>query len=389
MPEERSIDRLARIIISTAIFTVIALLCWYFRSVLVYIIAAFVVSLIGQPVMRALRKFKIKGRTAPDWLLAILTLLIIILLLGLVVTQIVPVVAGIIREAASGSQTLPDGSLLDKVNDWLVATFPALGPDFDGVALLVGKLKELTSVSAISGILGSVASVVASIAVGAFSTVFISFFFIKDDKLFSRIVSALVPDRHEASVGTTITQIEGLLSRYFVGLSIEIIGVMAVDFLLLWLVAGIGASNALGIAFIAGLLNVIPYVGPLIGEIIGVVLSVILKYTTGVGLAVDIWWFALIVLALMLTAQLVDNFIYQPLIYSTSIKAHPLEIFIVLLIAGHIGGPVGMLVAIPSYTVVRVIASRFFYHWKPVRRLIPDREASGPSEEEETEMGRS
>ena len=389
MESERSIDRLARVILGTAIFTVIALLCWYFRSVLVYIIAAFVVSLIGQPVVRALRKIRIKGKAAPDWLLAILTLLIIFSLLTLVVTQIIPVVAGIVRVAASGSQTLPSGSILDQANDWLVRTFPGLGPDFDGVALLIGKLRDLTSFSTISGILGSVASAVAGVVVGVFATVFISFFFIKDGQLFSRIIAAVVPDRHEARVGATITEIEGLLSRYFIGLTIEILGVMFVDFLLLWLVARIGAANALGIAFIAGLLNVIPYVGPLIGEVLGVVLCVILKYTTGVGLAVNIWWFALIVLGLMLAAQLVDNFIYQPLIYSTSIKAHPLEIFIVLLIAGHIGGAVGMLVAIPTYTVLRVVASRFFYHWKPVRRLIPDRESPGGEDEEETEMGRS
>ena len=374
MEQERSIDRLARLTVGAAIFTIIALLCWYFRSVLVYIIAAFVVSLIGQPVVRSLRKIRIKGRTAPDWLLAILTLLIVFGLLGLIVTQIVPVVSGIVREAASGSQFLPQNSILESANAWLVATFPGLGPDFDGVALLIDKLKEATSFSSISGILGSVASTVIDFVVGAFATVFISFFFIKDDKLFSRIVGSLVPDRIEAPVGTTITEIEGLLSRYFVGLTIEVLGVMLVDFLLLWLVARIGIANALGIAFIAGILNIVPYVGPLIGEVIGVVLSVILKYTTGVGLSVGIGWFALIVFALMLTAQLVDNFIYQPLIYSTSIKAHPLEIFIVLLVAGHIGGPVGMLVAIPSYTVLRVIASRFFYHWKPVRRLIPDRE---------------
>ncbi|NLZ18930.1 MAG: AI-2E family transporter [Bacteroidales bacterium] len=387
--EERSTDRLARIALRAAIFTVIALLCWYFRSVLVYIIAAFVVSLIGQPVIRALRKVRIKGHGAPDWLLAILTLLIIFALLLTVVTQIIPVVAGIIREAASGSQALPDGSILDKINDWLVATFPSLGPDFDGIALLTEKLKEMTSFSAVTGIIGSVASSLASFAVGAFATVFISFFFIKDDRLFSRIVAAVVPDRHEERVGATILEIEGLLSRYFIGLIVEIIGVMAVDFLLLWLVAGIGVSNALGIAFIAGLLNIVPYIGPLLGEVIGVVLCVILKYTTGVGLAVDIWWFALIVLGLMLGAQLVDNTIYQPLIYSTSIKAHPLEIFIVLLVAGHVGGAVGMLVAIPSYTVIRVIASRFFYNWKPVRRLIPNREKPDGEEDEETEMGRS
>ena len=75
---------------------------------------------------------------------------------------------------------------------------------------------------------------------------------------------------------------------------------------------------------------------------------------------------------LYLTAQLIDNFIYQPLIYSTSIKAHPLEIFIVLLMAGHIGGTIGMLVAIPAYTVLRVIAIRFFYQYKVIQRLVPD-----------------
>ena len=86
----------------------------------------------------------------------------------------------------------------------------------------------------------------------------------------------------------------------------------------------------------------------------------------------NIWIFALIVLAIMLTTQLVDNFVYQPLIYSTSIKASPLEIFIVILLAGHMGGVAGMLVAIPAYTVVRVIASRFFPDLKLVKRLIPD-----------------
>ena len=388
MEQERSVDRLSRLIVGTAIFTVIALLCWYFRSVLVYIIAAFVVSLIGQPVIRLLRRIRIKGKNAPDWLLAIFTLLVIIGLLALVVTRIVPIVSGIVRVAASGSQSLPDGSLSDRVNEWLIATFPALGPDFDAVALLLEELKGITSLSSVSGILGSLASAVAGVVVGTFATVFISFFFIKDGRLFRRIVSALVPDRQEVSVNRAILEIEGLLSRYFVGLIIEILGVMLVDFLLLWLIAGIGVRNALGIAFIAGILNVIPYVGPFLGEVIGVVLCVILKYSTGVGLAVDIGWFAVIVFGLMLAAQLVDNFVYQPLIYSTSIKAHPLEIFIVLLIAGNIGGALGLLVAIPSYTVLRVIASRFFYHWKPVRRLIPKREQDS-SEDEDAEMGRS
>ena len=161
-------------------------------------------------------------------------------------------------------------------------------------------------------------------------------------------------------------------SVLFLGGGIEMIGVALVDFLGLWLIARLPVSYALGIAFIAGLLNVIPYVGPLLGEVIGVLLCVVLKYGAGVGLAMPIWAFALIVLAIMLVVQLVDNFVYQPLIYSTSIKATPLEIFIVLLMAGRLGGTVGLLLGIPAYTVVRVIASRFFAHKKLVRRLMPD-----------------
>ena len=203
---------------------------------------------------------------------------------------------------------------------------------------------------------------------------FISFFFVKDEKLFSNIVAALVPDRLEAKVRDAVGDIKHLLSRYFVGIILEMLCVALVDFLGLWAVARIGFRYALGIGFIAGMLNIIPYIGPLIGEVLGVLLCVVLKYGTGVGLDVNIWVFALIVLAIMFTAQLIDNFVLQPLIYSTSIQSTPLEIFIVILIAGHMGGAVGMLAAIPTYTVIRVIAGRFFYDKKVVKRLMPNLE---------------
>lgn len=371
--EERSLDRLARYLIWLGFAAIIALVCWYFRSVLIYIIAAFVVSLIGRPIMMVLKRLRIKGHSAPDWLLTILTIIIIFAILGLIVTQAFPVVIGIIRDASLLSDSgAGEGMALEQLNQWLIGLFPALGEDFNGVELLMGQLKQVLNLSSVSSVIGSVASVVTSLAVGIFSIIFISFFFIKDSTLFSRIVGALVPDRIEASVGKAIGEIEILLSRYFVGLIIEIVGVALVDFLGLWLIARIGFSYAIGIAFIAGMLNVIPYVGPFAGQVIGVVLGLIIKYGTGAGLDVNIWIFALIIFGVMMAAQLIDNFVYQPLIYSTSIKASPLEIFIVLLAAGHIGGAFGMFVAIPAYTVLRVVASRFFHEFKPIRRLIPD-----------------
>lgn len=373
MDNERNVERLAGWILKLGTFAVIAWLCWYFRSVLLYVIVAFVVSLIGQPLMRLLRRIKIRGKSLPDGLLAIVSILLILSFGILFLSQFVPIVTGIVRDVSvMNAKELPYNSLIDKLNDWIVRVFPGLDPDFDIVTLVLTKIRELLNFSNVSSFIGSFASLAASVVVGLFSVVFISFFFIKDERLFGKIICALVPDKHEHSVESTISDVTHLLSRYFIGLIIEVMGVILVDFLGLWLIARIGPDFAIGIAFIAGVLNVIPYVGPLLGEVIGVLLCVVLKYGTGMGLDVPIWVFALIVLAIMLAAQLIDNFIYQPLIYSTSIKATPLEIFIVLLMAGHIGGTVGLLVGIPAYTVVRVIAIRFFSDRKAVRRLIPD-----------------
>ena len=373
MENERNTDRLAGYIIKLGGLALILASCYFFKNVLVYVIAAFVVSLIGRPIMLLLKKIHIRKRSLPDWVMAVLTIVLILALLALTVTQMIPMVSNIIRDASAiQSSSYFESNPIEKLNAWLIGMFPNIGNDFDITAVLLTQLKGVVDFGKVSGIVGSVASMVTSAFVALFSVVFISFFFLKDDTLFERIICALVPDRHEAEMGKTLNDIKQLLSRYFAGLVIEMLGVAVIDFLGLWLIARLGFSYAIGIAFIAGLLNVIPYVGPLIGEFIGVVFGIILKLGTGAGLDVNIWIFALIILAIMLTAQLIDNFIYQPLIYSTSIKAHPLEIFIVLLMAGHIGGAVGMLVAIPAYTVVRVIAIRFFYRYKAIQRLIPD-----------------
>lgn len=373
MEKERNVDKLAGYLIKIGGLAIIAALCWFFKNVLIYIIVAFVVSLIGRPIMKLLKRIHIKKFYLPEWLSAVLTLVLIIGFLALIVTQLIPLVTNIVRDASVlNAKTYLEANPVDAVNEWLIGLFPNLGDDFDVAVVVMDKLKELVSFSSVTGFVGSVASLVTSAFVGLFSVVFISFFFLKDSDLFERIICALVPDRIEKTMSATLNDIKQLLSRYFVGLLLEMLGVALIDFLGLWLIVRLDFSYAIGIAFIAGMLNVIPYVGPLMGCGIGVILGVILKMGIGAGLSVNVWIFALVILAVMLAAQLIDNFIYQPVIYSTSIKAHPLEIFIVLLMAGHIGGVVGMLVAIPSYTVVRVVALRFFHRFKPIQRLDPD-----------------
>lgn len=378
MEKLTNVEKLAKYLIIVGIIAVVCSVCWYFSTVLIYIVLAFVVSLISRPVARLMGKIRIKGKSAPDWLLSILSVTIIIAILLMVILLVIPVITRIINDASLFSNIdRSEGNFSDTINNWIIGIFPSLGKDFDAIGMLLNYLKGLLSDFDITGLIGSVGSIVIDIAIGLFAVVFISFFFVKDENLFSKIVAALVPDRIEASVTESIVDIEHLLSRYFVGLILEMFCVALLNFLGLWLIARISVSYALGIAFIAGILNILPYVGPILGEILGALLGMVLHYGAGVGLDVNIWIFALIILAIMLTVQLVDNFVLQPIIYSTSIQATPLEIFIVMLMAGHIGGILGMLAAIPAYTIIRVIAGRFFYDKKIVQRLMPDIKKEG------------
>ena len=373
---ERYTDKLAKYILAAAGIAIICALCWYFRSILVYILAAVVVSLVAKPVMGLLQKIRIKGRKAPDWLLAAISLITVLGVLLTALTMVIPIISNILKdismvniENAARSIALP----LSQLNEFLRESFPQLGEGFRLEVAVLNELQKMFDVSMFSSVLGSAASFLTSFGVGLFSVVFIGFFFIKDDGLFTSIVCALVPDKHEKTTEKAISDIGYLLSRYFIGVLLEIAGVALINFLGLLFIARLGLNAALGIAVMTGIFNVIPYVGPLLGGALGTVLGLVLKYTSAspIGLDVNFWVFTAILIAIFCFTQLIDNFLYQPLIYSTSIKSKPLEIFIVLLIIGHIGGPLAMIVAIPCYTVVRVIAFRFFSHIKAIHRLIP------------------
>lgn len=369
-------ERLAKYIILAAGVCLLGAICWWFKSVIAYILVAVIVSLIAKPVMRGLQMIKIKGKKAPDWLLAALSLVLVVGTLLALMFLIIPLISAIIKDVSMGNIEDTARSIavpLADFNRFLRDSFPNLGSDFRIEVTIIQELQKLLDINAFSAIIGSAASFVSSFAVGLFSVVFIGFFFIKDDGLFTEIVCALVPDKLEKTTEKAISDIGNLLSRYFIGVVIEVLGVTVVNFLGLWLIARLGVNVSLAIAFMTGIFNIIPYVGPLLGGALGTVLGLLLKYSsaTPVGLDIGFWGFAAVLIAIFCFTQLIDNFLYQPVIYSTSIKSKPLEIFIVLLIVGHIGGPLAMIAAIPLYTVARVIAFRFFRNVKAIRKLIP------------------
>ena len=373
---ERYTDRLAKYILIIASIAIIAGICWVLKSVLAYILIAVVVSLLAKPIMHLTEKAKIKGKSLPAWFWATFSLLLVIGTAITLLSGIIPFISNIIQsvsvlnitEAAKGI-SIP----LADFNQFLQERVPSLGDDFKIEVAIIQEIQKVFNVNAFSSVIGSAASVLTNICVGLFSIIFISFFFIKDDGLFTNIICALVPQKHEENTIKAIDDIEHLLSRYFGGVVLEVFGVALINFLGLWLIARLGINAAAGIAFITGILNIIPYVGPFIGIALGTSLGLILKYSSAIPMGLDIgfWGFAAVLIAILYFTQLIDNFLYQPVIYSSSIKSKPLEIFIVLLIVGSIGGPLAMIAAIPIYTVFRVIAFRFFRHIKAIQRLIP------------------
>jgi predicted PurR-regulated permease PerM len=128
-----------------------------------------------------------------------------------------------------------------------------------------------------------------------------------------------------------------------------------------------GVKNALLIGFFGGIMNIIPYLGPVIGSVIGISLGI--TGTLAFGSVNELWPVIFKLAGVFLVVNFIDNNILVPIIYSRSVKSHPLEIFIVIIMGGGIAGLPGMLLAVPVYTILRVIAKEFFNQFRVVKKL--------------------
>ncbi|MGB6153234.1 MAG: AI-2E family transporter, partial [Pricia sp.] len=226
------------------------------------------------------------------------------------------------------------------------------------------NIDEQLNVGILPKFMKFLAEMLSMVGIGFFSIVFISFFFLKDGRTFQIRLLRLIPeDRREQTVNS-FDKIKNLLSRYFIGLLFQIAILFVIYAIVLFLV---GIENAMIIAFLCALFNIVPYVGPMIGGVIMILLTMTsnpeLDFST-----VILPRTGYVVLGIVI-GQLVDNFFSQPLIFSNSVKSHPLEIFLVILISGLLFGIFGMIVAVPAYTVLRVILKEFFSGNKIVEAL--------------------
>ncbi len=348
---------------------VLGYILWYFKNIVAYLLISLVLSLIGKPVIDLLRKVHIGRLTLPQWLCALITLALLWVGFFTFFRIFLPLIA---REANDLS-TIDIDSIIQSVKDPLTriqALFNKFSISASGNVSIIDyvseKLMSVLNFSLVSNVFSSLANLLGNIFIALFSISFITFFFLKDDKLFEEGILLFIPDKHVHAFMHAMGSTRRLLMRYFIGIIGEVMGIIILVTIGLTIV-GVGFRHSLVIGLLAGVLNIIPYVGPLVGSLLGTLL--------GMATHLDLNFYrellplAGLMLLVFITVQIIDNVVFQPFIYSSSVNAHPLEIFLVIMIAGSLAGVTGMIMAIPSYTVIRVFAKEFFNQFKLVKRI--------------------
>lgn len=347
---------------------VIGFLCWYFSSIIAYILVAVILSFLGRPIIDLLGKIKIKGHPLPNGFRAAIALVCIWFVFILFFYTIIPLVSQEFQSLSDISIT----NIVNKLEDPLadleegLKHFGVIDSNQDIKEYIVNNLRSVVDITQVKNIFGSLAGTISGIFIALFSVTFMAFFFLKDSNLFYRMLLTVVPTRYGDGVEKALESIQQLLVRYFIGITFEVLIVMGLNIVGLSIV-GLPFNNAVLIGLITGITNVIPYIGPLIGAAFG--LSVGIATNVDMDFYTVVFPLLLYMSVVFIFTQLVDNVVLQPLIYGNSVHAHPMEIFLVILIAGNLAGIPGMILAIPGYTVLRVILREFFNKYKLVKSL--------------------
>lgn len=344
-------------------------LLWYFRSIVVYVLVSGVLSFMGRPLVDLLSRIRIGKWKLPRVLSALLTLIVIWGLIALFLYIFIPLITRQINYLSTidGSKIV---ELIEGPVKRMEEILTTLNPDISGKLsvsdYIASKVEGVLNIEVIQNFMGSMVGVLGNMAVAVFSISFITFFFLKDQHLFYESILMWIPDQYVENVTRALNSIKHLLTRYLIGIVIQSTCIMILITTGMT-IAGIEFQQALVMGLIVGTLNIIPYVGPWLGffivMIMGIATHINLDFPTVV---VPMVMYMMIVVAI---TQLIDNVVFQPVIFSNSVRAHPLEIFIVVLAAGFAAGIPGMLLGIPAYTVLRVFAREFFYGFKAIQKL--------------------
>ena len=347
------------------ILGIIAILVFvfFFFKIVVYLVIAGFLFLLGNPITNYLHKLKIGKYTMPNALAALLTIALIV---GVVFSLFMLLLPPLINEIGFLSELNFYEVLHNILNQYpaVKTLVHKLGNEAELEQSISTQLNKYLNANNVSSILNHLLGYFGTAIGGTLCVLFISFFLLKDENLMRESLLVITPTDEEGPMREIMMMSKKMLSKYFGALLLDmfIVGIAALLALSL-----LDIENALIIAFCAGILNMIPYIGSVITMIIAIILGVSSCISAGsydlIGPTINKIFFAL------LTINLIDAFLIQPLIFSKSVKAHPLEIFLITLMANAIGGIIGMVVALPTYTIIRIVAREFLTHLKFFKKI--------------------
>ncbi len=216
------------------------------------------------------------------------------------------------------------------------------GPQIKEWAL--GYLENLSE-----GLLNNVINILTmlmNIAIVLIVVPFVLFFLLKDDEKFVPHLKKYLPEEHKLEGEKLLKDVDQTLSTFIVGQAIvaAVVGVlMYIGYLI------IGLDYALSLAIFAMFLIIVPFLGP----IIGIIPALFVALMSG-----DFWMAVKVVLVLLVVQQIEGNLI-TPNIMGNRLNIHPLTIILLLMIAGALYGFIGILIAIPTYAVVKTLVHNF------------------------------
>lgn len=350
-----TLDRIVRFLLGGAAVAAAGWTLWYFAGLVLYLVVGGILAYLLRPVVDGLQSRGL-GRVP-----AILGSFVIVLgALGFVVTSVVPFVGHQVQELSQ----LISVDLARDVATYIEDRVRQVAPIDQGVlvnnvekmaqALMQG---DLVKGDQVAETVSSVVAVFTNIVYAVVIIPFVTFFLLKDGLDIRRSLMRLVPNRYFEVTLAIIDKVEGNIGRYFWALLVQCTSIAIIASVLLW---AVGLQNAIAIGIFTGLANTIPYFGPFLGFLCGTLVGI-----AQTGNLVLVPWVAL---AMALT-QLSDNVLLQPLIFSRAAKAHPLVILFVVLIGARLGGILGMLVAIPLTTTVRVVVEQVLWSLRNYRIL--------------------
>lgn len=354
-------------IISVAIGVILLLfVLWQIKLILLYILIAAILSLILRPLMRLLQKVKVGKFSLPQTSNALICLIVTILITIGFVSIFVPLIikesrilASIdLKEALDAFQ-----EPLQQFEQW-ISRYLLAESDERLHDKLENQIANYLDLNHIPTLFNTFLAALGNIFVAGFSIFFICFFFLKEEKLLLKIIHTASPEKYRNIINRILRNVINLLSRYFIGIFIQVIVITTLVTIGLTI---LGVENALVIGFFTGIINIIPYLGPIIGAIVGMIVAA----TSNLHLDFysEMCPMLLKIACIFAIIQLLDNIVFQPFIFSNSVKAHPLEIFLMILISGSLAGVTGMILAIPTYTFLRIIAKEFLSQFRIVRSL--------------------